>query len=405
MKKTRAKILLYAALVLFSLTFMLPFLWLLSTALKNYKQIFKFPPEWIPTTTKVVIQGEILLPQAFYTYDVKKAIAEQHKKLKYHYLRIATRKPQIEELLSKVSYKDEMLTVRFSRWTINKIDKDKIIFYGGDIEPAGMEEKFIKAGKLSLLSSTGNIIWIENPFPITIRNATCTVKRYVRFFWENFVDVFMELPVFLYFIKNSVLVTLLSIIGTLLSSSLVAYSFARLRWPGRDAIFVILLSTMMLPGQVTMIPVFIIYKTLGWVDTLKPLWVSSFLGNAFFIFMLRQFFLTLPKELEESAVIDGCGYFRIFWKIMLPQITPALITVIIWQFMSSWNDFMGPLIYINTKEKMTLPLGLQFFHTIHGSDYALMMAASFMMTLPVILVFFIAQRYFIEGITLTGIKE
>jgi ABC-type glycerol-3-phosphate transport system permease component len=190
-----------------------------------------------------------------------------------------------------------------------------------------------------------------------------------------------------------------------LSSSLVAYSFARLRWPGRDVIFIILLSTMMLPGQVTMIPVFVIYKTLGWVDTLKPLWVSSFLGNAFFIFMLRQFFLTLPKELEESAVIDGCGYLRIFWKIMLPQVTPALIAVVIWQFMSSWNDFMGPLIYINTKEKMTLPLGLQFFQTIHGSDYALMMAASFMMTLPVIIVFFVAQRYFIEGITLTGIKE
>jgi multiple sugar transport system permease protein len=405
MKKATAKSLLYVVLILLSLIFMLPFLWLLSTALKGYKQIFKFPPEWIPTATKVIICGEIHLPQAFYNYDVKKAIAEQHKKLKDHYLRIAMRKPQIEELTSKVSYKNEVLVVRFSRWTINKIEKDKIIFYGGDIEPPGTEEKFIKAGKVSLVSSEGNIIWVENPFPITIKNATCEVKRYVRFYWENFVDVFMELPIFLHFIKNSIFVTLLSIIGTVLSSSLVAYSFARLRWPGRNVIFIILLSTMMLPGQVTMIPVFVIYKTLGWVDTLKPLWVSSFLGNAFFIFMLRQFFLTLPKELEESAVIDGCGYLRIFWKIMLPQVTPALIAVVIWQFMSSWNDFMGPLIYINTKEKMTLPLGLQFFQTIHGSDYALMMAASFMMTLPVIIVFFVAQRYFIEGITLTGIKE
>jgi ABC-type glycerol-3-phosphate transport system permease component len=160
----------------------------------------------------------------------------------------------------------------------------------------------------------------------------------------------------------------------------------------------------MLPGQVTMIPVFLIFKALGWIDTLYPLWVGSFFANAFYVFMLRQFFATLPKELEEAARIDGCSFIRTFWSVMLPQIRPALIAVTIWQFMASWNDFMGPLIFINTKEKMTLPLGLQLFQTMYGGDYALMMAASLMMTIPVIFIFFFFQKYFIRGITLSGIK-
>jgi multiple sugar transport system permease protein len=221
--------------------------------------------------------------------------------------------------------------------------------------------------------------------------------------WSNYFKALTYISFFRY-LWNTVYITLMSIIGITFSCSLVAYSFARLRWPGRDATFLILLSTMMLPAQVTMIPVFLIFTKLGWVNTLKPLWVPAFLGNAFFIFLLRQFFLTIPTDLEDAAKIDGCSYITIFFKIMVPLIRPAIATVIIFQFMGAWNDFLNPLIYINDKDLMTLSLGLQSFFNLHSTEWSKLMATSTMMTLPVVLLFFFAQKHFIQGITLTGIK-
>ncbi|HIE50579.1 MAG TPA: carbohydrate ABC transporter permease [Armatimonadetes bacterium] len=229
------------------------------------------------------------------------------------------------------------------------------------------------------------------------------------FQWKNYPDALRFLPegthYGLTFLLNTLYITLMNVIGVVFTSSLVAYSFARLRWPGREVLFVLLLSTMMLPAAVTMIPVFLIYKHLGWVDTLRPLWVGAFLGGGpFYIFLLRQFFLTIPRDLEEAAKIDGCSFFGIYWRIMLPLIKPALAAIIIMQFMASWNDFMGPLIYISAPEKMNLAYALQLFQTAHGSEWSLLMAASTLVTLPVIVVFFFTQRHFIEGVTLTGIK-
>ncbi|MFB3895438.1 MAG: carbohydrate ABC transporter permease [bacterium] len=221
--------------------------------------------------------------------------------------------------------------------------------------------------------------------------------------WSNYFKALTYISFFRY-LWNTVYISLMSIIGITFSCSLVAYSFARLRWPGRDATFLILLTTMMLPAQVIMIPVFLIFTKLGWVNTLKPLWVPAFLGNAFFIFLLRQFFLTIPTDLEDAAKIDGCGYTTIFFRIMLPLIRPAIATVIIFQFMGAWNDFLNPLIYINDKELMTLSLGLESFFNLHSAEWSKLMAASTMMTLPVVLLFFFAQKHFIQGITLTGIK-
>lgn len=221
--------------------------------------------------------------------------------------------------------------------------------------------------------------------------------------WHNYAKVLTYINFVRYFI-NTVYVTLLSIAGTVVSCSMVAFAFARLRWPGRDTVFLLVLSTMMLPAQVTMIPVFLIFTKLGMVNTLKPLWLPTFFGTAFFIFLLRQFFLTIPRDLEDAAKIDGCGYLRIFWKIMLPLIKPALTAVVIFQFMWAWNDFLNPLIYIHDKDLMTLTIGLQSFNHLHGAEWSLLMAASVMMTIPVILVFFFAQKYFIQGITLTGLK-
>jgi multiple sugar transport system permease protein len=239
------------------------------------------------------------------------------------------------------------------------------------------------------------------------RSQLAKVRRF-GLKWENYSDALDFLPEEthkgLIYVWNTVYITILSILGTLLSSSLVAYSFARLRWPGRDALFLVLLATMMLPGAVTMIPVFLIFRGLGWVDTLRPLWIPSFFGGAFSVFLLRQFFMTIPTDLEDAAKIDGCSYFGIYWRIMLPLIKPALAALTIMTFMGSWNNFMGPLIYINSPEKMPLAYALQLFQGAHSAEYGLLMAASTLVMLPVLIVFFFTQRYFIQGITLTGIK-
>jgi ABC-type glycerol-3-phosphate transport system permease component len=206
------------------------------------------------------------------------------------------------------------------------------------------------------------------------------------------------------FVWNSCYLVVLNVLGQLFACSLVAYAFARLRWYGRNVMFAVLLSTMMLPGQVTMVPVFIIIKWLGWYDTLRPLWVPSLFGSAFFIFLLRQFLMTIPRDLEDAAKIDGCGFFGIYRSIMLPLIGPALAVVAIFQFMGSWNDFMGPLIYLGNEALYPLSMGLFQFRQEYGGEWGMMMAASLLMTLPVIALFFAAQRYFIQGVTLTGIK-
>lgn len=219
----------------------------------------------------------------------------------------------------------------------------------------------------------------------------------------NYVHVFELIPFARYF-ANTLYVTLLSVIGTAFSCSCAAYAFSRLRWPGRDLLFGALLATMMLPPQVTLVPQFLIFSSLGWVNTYKPLWVPTFFGTAFFIFLLRQFFLTIPKDLEEAAEIDGCGHIRIFWKILLPLLKPALMAVVIFQFLASWNDFVGPLVYLNRADMLTMSVGLQAFKTLHGAQWGLLMAAATVMTLPVLLLFFAAQRSFIEGVTLTGLK-
>jgi ABC-type glycerol-3-phosphate transport system permease component len=222
--------------------------------------------------------------------------------------------------------------------------------------------------------------------------------------WENYARAFNSMPVLL-FTRNTVLITFLSIAGYLISGSLVAYAFARMRWPGRDVWFIILLSTMMLPPQVTIIPLFVLFRKLHWIDTFYPLVVPAFLtGWPFFIFLLRQFLLTIPEELAEAARVDGAGHLRIYWSVMLPLLKPALATVAIFAFLLHWNDFFGPLIYLTSEKNFTLALGLMAFASKHQNEWNLLMAVSLIMLLPTLFVFFFCQRYFVEGITLTGTK-
>jgi len=222
--------------------------------------------------------------------------------------------------------------------------------------------------------------------------------------WENYVKVFEAMP-FLIYLKNSVFVTGLAIFGTVLSASVVAYAFAVLRWPGRDPLFIVVIATMMLPAQVTMIPLFVLFKEFGWLDTFKPLIIPAFFGGgAFNIFLLRQFFLTIPRDLFDAARIDGCSEFRIYWNIVLPLAKPAIATVAVLSFMLYWNDFLGPLIYLSDKLKSTLALGVVMFVGQHQSEWALLMVATILMMLPIIIIFFLFQRYFIRGFMMSGIK-
>lgn len=222
--------------------------------------------------------------------------------------------------------------------------------------------------------------------------------------FSNFPDALSAVPFGLY-LWNTLVILVPSVIGTVLTTSLAAYGFSRLHWPGRDLVFGILFSAFMMPFVTTLIPTFIWWSTLGLVNSPLPLIVPHWLGtDVFFIFMLRQFFLTLPVELEEAAIIDGANPLRIFFEIIVPLSKPALITVAILAGLNSWNDYLDPLIYLNNSSQFTLPLGLQEFTGLYSSQWHLLMAAAVLVTLPVIAVFFFAQRYFVEGLTMTGLK-
>lgn len=224
--------------------------------------------------------------------------------------------------------------------------------------------------------------------------------------WQNYLDALTN-PIFpfLRLLSNTLFYAGISTIGIVISSAIIAYAFARMEFWGRGILFGITLATMMLPTIVTLIPTYVLFRKFGWVGSYAPLIVPHFLGNAFNIFLLRQFMLTVPIELSDAAKVDGAGDFTIFWQIMMPLIKPALLVVAVFHFLYAWNDFMGPLIYLDNAAEYPLTLGLYAFQTRPGRvQWHLMMAASMSVTLPLIMLFFIAQRYFIEGITLTGLK-
>jgi multiple sugar transport system permease protein len=224
--------------------------------------------------------------------------------------------------------------------------------------------------------------------------------------WSNYVRVFQEVPLLL-MARNSVIVAVLGVLAVLISSSMIAFGLARLHFPGSNLVFLAVLGTMMLPGAVTMVPVYLIWQRLGLVNTLYPLWLGNLFGSSFYIFMLRQFFLGLPQEIIDAGRVDGASFYRIFGQLMLPLIRPALLSVAIFEFQARWNDFMGPLIYIQNPNLRTLPLGLQIFvqHLGYGQfRWELLFAASVLVTLPMMLLFLFAQRQFIEGIATTGLK-
>lgn len=330
----------HISLLIGSFIFMIPFAWLISTSLKTDDEMAAFPPVWIPTQQKTVAT-----------------------------IQGADGKP-----------------AKLSTYLPNN---------SSVVEITDLPSGDVKVRDLN-----------SNKEFVTPRKDL-KKEREVKPRWENYSEALQFLPkdtIFgLVFLKNTLLLTFLTVAGTLLSSSLVAFSFARLKFPGRNALFVVLLATMMVPGAVTMMPQFLIFRGLGWIDTLLPLWVPAFFGSAFNIFLLRQFFMSIPSELEDAAKIDGCGPFGIYWRIMLPLVKPALAAIAIMGTLGAWNNFQGPLIYLSSPEKMPLAYALQLYQQEHSGEPGLLMAASTMVLLPILLLFFFTQRYFIEGVSLTGL--
>jgi len=276
-------------------------------------------------------------------------------------------------------------------------------------EPSA-DDSLTKIKTWTLLKDAGqSTIHSANEIRITLElHRAGVMGAWLAKIWRNYRLTLDYIPFWRY-VGTGLFLVILNLIGTLFSCSLAAYAFARLRWPGRGICFAALLGTMMIPAQVTMIPQFLIMQKLGWYNTLKPLWVMSFFGSAFSIFLLREFLKGIPRDLEDAARLDGCGFLRIYWHIMLPLVRPTLAVVAIFTFLATWNEFMGPLIYLSDQRLYPLSFGLYAFQIQSlqpgtSAGIGMLMAGSLLMMLPVIAIFFFAQRYFLQGITLTGIK-
>jgi ABC-type glycerol-3-phosphate transport system permease component len=280
-----------------------------------------------------------------------------------------------------------------SRWS-------EIIFQEpSDDDSKPMQRNWTVIRETGASAATGNRVEIE---------VTLIRSSIARAWWgklsSNFDKVLRQVP-FAHYLWVSIFLACANITLTIFSSSMVAYAFARMEWPGRRFFFILMLSTMMIPAQVTMIPQFIIFRSLGWYNTLWPLWLPSLFGNAFFIFLLVQAMKGIPKDLLDAGRIDGCGFLRIYWHVILPNVKASLAAVAIFTFMGSWNNFMGPLIYVNDQRLYNLAIGLFTFQLQSGGSLSLLMAGSLIMIMPVLIIFFFAQRYFIQGVVMSGVKE
>jgi multiple sugar transport system permease protein len=250
------------------------------------------------------------------------------------------------------------------------------------------------------------------PFLTTVFNSLKTYKQYMLFppewlpdpaQWSNYTTVW-EQANFSSYTMNSLIVALLSVVGAILSSSMIAFAFARLRFPFRDTLFMIVLGTMMIPGIVTIIPQFIIFKNLGLLDTLAPLWILEWLGQPFAIFLMRQAFLNIPRDYEEAAKLDGCNPFQIYWRVFLPMCKPSLATLAVFTFMGKWNEILAPVIYLISDEKFTLPIGIMSLSGQYKTEDQLLVAGALISLIPILIVFLFAEKYFVEGSKTSGLK-
>lgn len=401
----------HVPLVILAALFAIPLLWLIMTSLQPREQIGKMPPEWLPRQSYVEVDGRRIpvVPPAPVGADKLLVVPEEGPEKGQRLLvdpgdfdgRTVRRRIQVADRLEERSFSARLVQKVPAHFVVAKEwfrsaygHPPPRVFY---VEPGAI--------RTEIEPQFGN-------YAEAIRALTASEKDKARPLGELLAK--SSLPwtpkgdqtksiTFLTYLGNTLLVAVLGVFGTVTASSLVAYGLSRIRWKGRDALFNLTLSTMMVPFPVLMIPLYAVFRQLGWVGTLLPLWVPAFFGSAFNIFLLRQFFMTIPSELSDAARIDGCSEFGIFWRIILPLARPALAVVALFHFLFVWNDFLGPLIFLTEPETFTMALGLQQYQSQNGgSEWHLLMGASVLLVVPIIVLFFLAQKTFIQGISTTG---
>ncbi|OQW95385.1 MAG: hypothetical protein BWK77_07570 [Verrucomicrobia bacterium A1] len=430
MMRFLGRLAIYFLLITGSAIFLIPLFWMLSTALKPIDQSMSMPPTWIPYRLYAQMDGReqsvktgetVTAPSLLVTITEtgEKRIVATDDVVKG---KLTTKTQTGETVKLPVTVLKEIPASKDEPWTKVVAEDVMAIIQAGkgnaelatrwDVVPARTLRKerslrwdnFGKAiralGVVDFTArdlSDGPFAWL--PTHTAQRAANALYARIPQRMKNLFSLAFVR------YLKNTLILCVLTVIGTVISSAMAAYGFARIPWRGRNRVFIIALATMMIPFPVVMVPIYCMFRWVGWIGTLRPLWVGSFLAGAFNVFLLRQFFLTIPKDLSDAARIDGCNEFRIFWQIILPLCKPALMVVGLFQFMGAWNDFLGPLIYLTNQKDFTLALGLQFYQSQQGgTEWHYLMAASALVVLPIIVLFFFTQKTFIEGISMTGIK-
>ena len=367
-----ARIIAYLLLLLGAAFFLLPMIWMLSTALKPVEQTMTLPPQWLPKAYSI----------------------EREKR------RVEVRRGDTPITEPSLLVRDNSGGAPFV------VLADEVA--GGRWRPAGATGPGVAVSVAQEIPAVAEKPWVlvhEVDGGRTEAVPAGQVAARVAPRWTNFGGAIRAMRNFPRYLANTLLLCILNTLGAVLSSALAAYGFARVDWRGRDHIFLVALGTMMIPFPVVMVPLYSLFRAMGWIGTLQPLWVGSFCAGAFNVFLLRQFFRTIPQDLSEAARIDGCGEFRIFWQIILPLCRPALVVVGLFTFLGTWNDFLGPLLYLTDQKDFTLALGLQCYQSQSGgTEWHYLMAASTLVILPVVVLFLLAQRSFIEGISMTGLK-
>ena len=382
-----------------SVVFGLPFIVLLVTSFKEDKDMSaKSGIIWVPRVTETIPYVNLDDPTKKHyvgLYNGKEVeslvIGEENGKLKM-------------DIFRPISLRG--LTYTTTRDKLRQVPVDAKIYTAKvkDVEITGFEKESLEDGRkiLSILKPES-----MKGTEVTLLASETEAVRHIGLRTENYTEALQYMPQEtangLVYLKNTLILVVMGVVGSVLSCSIVAYGFSRMKFPGKDKMFTILLATMMLPGAVTLLPQFLIFRTLGWVDSLYPIWVPAFFGSAFNIFLLRQFFSQIPMELEDAAKIDGCTYLKTYWAVMMPQIKPGLAVIAVGAFIGAWNNFMGPLIYVNSPENMPLSYALNLFKGDRASEPGLLMAFTTMTVIPVLAVFVFAQKYFIEGVTLSGL--
>lgn len=388
-------VLTHSALIAGSVIFGMPFAWLLVTSFKEDKDIAG-GIDWVPKVSETVPYFDPKEPMLEGVLDGARVQGPLVETMPDGKLRIDVFKPASMRGMTLIDSRSNLKEVPKQIPIVHSIFEGKKVI-GRVVEELDGGRRRIEISEPIQMRGIKFVALPQDVEPV----------RHIGLDWSNYPGSLEFLPpeakLGLVYLRNTLILVVLSVIGTVLSSAIVAYAFSRMKFPGRNMLFTILLSTMMLPAAVTLLPNFLIFRSLGWIDTLYPLWVPTFFAGAFNVFLLNQFFKTIPMELEDAAKIDGCSYWRTFWQVMMPQIKPALAVIAIWTFMGAWNNFMGPLIFISSPENMPVAYALQLFQSERGGEAGLMMAFATMSMIPVLLLFFFAQRYFIEGVTLSGL--